>query len=253
MVAHAAKTAGWEIHIIDIDQLFWDAKNRIWHDADRRRVRNLFKLYPWEDMVSNEYGKALANGDYEAMDNWFEPAWKMFLSNKILLVALWELFPHHPLLVPAYLDSPRAMRDWVKKPLFGREGDGIVINAPSFDVHVEHTDGYISETATEEEYIYQAYVQAPNYLGDKDEPNHPLLGAWVVDAESVAFAMREADEYITDYYPRHKCHQYRAGWFRHQFLGRLLLRCWWNQRQLHRYRSWGFERQKGRPWEFSRV
>ncbi|GAA1748762.1 glutathionylspermidine synthase family protein [Rothia terrae] len=202
VVAHAAKMAGWETHIIDIDQLFWDANNRIWHDAAGRRVRNLFKLYPWEDMVSDEYGKVLANGGYEAMDNWFEPAWKMFLSNKILLVALWELFPHHPILVPAYLDSPREMRDWVKKPLFGREGDGIVINAPSFDVHVEHTDGYITETATEEEYIYQAYVQAPNYLSDENEPNHPLLGAWVVDAESVAFAMREADGYITDYYSR---------------------------------------------------
>lgn len=202
VVAHAATLAGWETHIIDIDRLYWNKKTKTWEDEAGRRVHNLFKLYPWEDMVEDEYGKLLAQSGYKAMEHWFEPAWKMFLSNKVLMVALWELFPHHPLLVPAYLDSPRDLTDWVKKPLFGREGDGITIHAPSFGVHVANTDGYMSETATKDEYIYQAYVQTPNYKGKNQEPNHPLLGAWVVNGQSVGFAVRESDGYITDYHSR---------------------------------------------------
>jgi glutathionylspermidine synthase len=27
------------------------------------------------------------------MTRWYEPAWKMFLSNKALLAALWHLYP----------------------------------------------------------------------------------------------------------------------------------------------------------------
>ena len=37
---------------------------------------------------------------------WIEPAWKLLLSNKALLAVLWELYPDHPNLLPAYLDQP---------------------------------------------------------------------------------------------------------------------------------------------------
>ena len=33
-----------------------------------------------------------------------EPAWKMLLSNKAILPVLWELFPDHPNLLPAYFE-----------------------------------------------------------------------------------------------------------------------------------------------------
>jgi len=35
-----------------------------------------------------------------------EPPWKLILSNKAILPLLWEMFPNHPNLVPAYYDSP---------------------------------------------------------------------------------------------------------------------------------------------------
>jgi glutathionylspermidine synthase len=40
---------------------------------------------------------------------------------------LWELNPNHELLLPAYLDGPRSLKDYVRKPLFGREGAGITV------------------------------------------------------------------------------------------------------------------------------
>jgi len=63
-----------------------------------------------------------------------EPVWKLIIGNKALLPLLWEMFPNHPNLLPAYFDSPRLLfgdnygaisKDWVSKPLFGREGTGI--------------------------------------------------------------------------------------------------------------------------------
>ena len=35
-----------------------------------------------------------------------EPLWKLIMSNKAILPLLWEMFPNHPNLVPAYYDSP---------------------------------------------------------------------------------------------------------------------------------------------------
>ena len=74
------------------------------------------------------------------MDRWIEPAWKMFLSNKLLLAALWDKYPGHPNLVPTYAGHRGGMRNWVRKPLFGREGDGVEIYAPDYDVFIKPED-----------------------------------------------------------------------------------------------------------------
>jgi hypothetical protein len=49
-----------------------------------------------------------------------EPAWKMILSNKMLLPLLWEGFPSHENLLPAF-DTQHADlgASYVKKPIFG--------------------------------------------------------------------------------------------------------------------------------------
>jgi len=54
------------------------------------------------------------------------------MSNKAFLPLLWEMYPNHPNLLPAYYDSPRIQFGesytkisdslWVSKPLYGREG-----------------------------------------------------------------------------------------------------------------------------------
>ncbi len=53
---------------------------------------------------------------------WIEPLWKMLLSNKALLAVLWEMHPGHPNLLPAFLDSPGMLTEYVRKPKLGREG-----------------------------------------------------------------------------------------------------------------------------------
>jgi glutathionylspermidine synthase len=58
-----------------------------------------------------------------------EPAWKMLLSNKAILPILWEKFPQHPNLLPASFDPGKFATDYVKKPIYSREGANVSITA----------------------------------------------------------------------------------------------------------------------------
>ena len=71
---------------------------------DDQPLGAVFKLYPWEWMVREEFGKYLG---HRTDTIWIEPPWKMLLSNKGILPVLWELYPGHPNLLEASFESPR--------------------------------------------------------------------------------------------------------------------------------------------------
>ena len=76
-------------------------------DLDDRAIELAIKLYPWEWMLREEFGARLT----DTPTRWIEPPWKTILSNKGILPLLWEMFPHHPNLLPAYFeDDPRPHR-----------------------------------------------------------------------------------------------------------------------------------------------
>ena len=49
----------------------------------------------------------------------------MLLSNKGLLPVLWELFPGHPNLLPAYEEAGALAGTFVRKPKLSREGANV--------------------------------------------------------------------------------------------------------------------------------
>ena len=53
----------------------------------------------------------------------------MVLSNKAILPVLWEMFPDHPNLLAASFEPGRFATDYVKKPLYSREGANVSISA----------------------------------------------------------------------------------------------------------------------------
>jgi glutathionylspermidine synthase len=70
------------------------------------------------------------------------------LGNKAILPVLWEMFPDHPNLLPAYFENPNSKSEnqnlnktWVSKPKFGREGEGILFSDDfeKFEDFVEKT------------------------------------------------------------------------------------------------------------------
>lgn len=119
--------------------------------------------------------------------HWMEPAWNMLLANKGLLAILWEMFPHHPNLLPAYLGNPRDLRSYAKKPLFSREGANVTLIQDARTV--ERTDGDYGE----EGYVYQALRLLPEFDGV-----HPVLGSWLIDGEPAGMGIRESLALVTD-------------------------------------------------------
>ena len=90
-LADTAQQAGLESSIFMIEEIGWDGAQFVGtHD---QLLTTVFKLYPWEWMVREEFGKYLAVADTV----WLEPPWKMLLSNKGILPVLWELYPGHPI------------------------------------------------------------------------------------------------------------------------------------------------------------
>ena len=77
-----------------------------------------------------------------------EPPWKMLLSNKAILPVLWEMFPDHPNLLAASFEPGRFATDFVKKPLYSREGANVSITAKGGTVEAPGEygeEGYIFE------------------------------------------------------------------------------------------------------------
>ena len=117
-----------------------------------------------------------------------EPAWKMILSSKGILPVLWELFPDHPNLLPASLDPehPALRGGWVRKPLHGREGSNVTIEAPGVSVS---TSGHYAE----DRFVHQAYVDMGLYCGLR-----PMLGSWLIAGEPAGLGIRETRGHVTN-------------------------------------------------------
>jgi glutathionylspermidine synthase len=140
-------------------------------------------------MVKEEYGQFLTLEPRPI--TFLEPAWKMLLSNKAILVKLWEHYPNHPNLLLASFNSKDMKDAYVKKPIFGREGANIEVITLTKTITSED-QGY-----GEEGFVYQK--QADLYrLVDGSDVITPILGSWVVDGEAAGMGIRESANYITD-------------------------------------------------------
>ncbi|EEP71899.1 glutathionylspermidine synthase [Micromonospora sp. ATCC 39149] len=185
-LAETARQAGLKAELLPIQDIGWDGRRFV--DAADRPVTTCFKLYPWEWMLAEPYGPlALEPG---TPTTWIEPAWKLLLSNKALLAVLWELYPGHEYLLPAYLDSPRGMTEYVAKPLLGREGGSVRIVTAGGEVSNPGDYG-------DEGFCYQEFRALPRFDG-----SHVVLGSWIVDGGPAGAGLRESASLITDNYAR---------------------------------------------------
>jgi glutathionylspermidine synthase len=174
-----------------IEDLGYDPEDRQFVDLENQPVRNYFKLYPWEWMWHEVFAPYLK---FEPC-NFIEPMWKMLLSNKGLLPILWELFPEHPNLLPAYFTEEElaacplasvSKDGCVKKPKLSREGANIsVLRAGG---PVEATPGDYGE----EGYVFQAMAPEAQFDG-----NHAVMGVWIVNHEACGLGIREDTSLIT--------------------------------------------------------
>lgn len=63
-------------------------------------------MYPFEWLVQELGHDPMLAHDLEDI-NMIEPAWKFVLGNKAILPLLWDMFPNHKYLLPAYFNDPK--------------------------------------------------------------------------------------------------------------------------------------------------
>ncbi|SFW51307.1 glutathionylspermidine synthase family protein [Amycolatopsis australiensis] len=179
-----AAEAGLDTVGLAIEEIGWDPVLKRFVDLEEAQMATVLKLYPWEWIVDEEFGRHAVESLPRTL--WIEPLWKMILSNKTLLAILWENYPGHPNLLPAFADDPGILTEYVRKPKLGREGANVQIVATGYETQ---TDGVYGA----EGFVYQAFDPLPEFDGYR-----PALGAWIVGDSSAGLGIRETGGLVTD-------------------------------------------------------
>ena len=188
--------AGVTTRSVFIEDIGWDERRGKFVDLDNCPIERCFKLYPWEWLWREEFGPHLADDSVRFL----EPAWKMLLSNKGLLPILWELFPEHPNLLPAYELAAPLGAHYVRKPKLSREGNNVAW-VEEGEVLEETGGGY-----GDEGHVFQALAPMSEFEG-----NRPVFGVWVVDHEAAGLGIREDTRRITGNLSRFVPHFFRPA------------------------------------------
>ena len=174
-----ALQGGWEARQTFVEDLGWNGERFV--DLEDEPVEALFKLYPWEWLAREEFGAHLLARPAAMI----EPAWKMLLSNKALLVLLWEMNYGHPNLLPTYFTPDKFGADVVRKPLLSREGSNVTIRSRG-------TVRWQPGDYGKEGYVYQGVAPLPAFDG-----RYPVIGSWIVGEDAAGIGIREDDSPIT--------------------------------------------------------
>ena len=177
--------AGLTTTIIDIEDIGWRDEGGF-VDLTGRDIELVFKLYPYEWMFSDAFGVRLK----DAPTRWIEPPWKAVLSTKGILPMLWEMFPGHPNLLPAYFeDDPRARElgaSYVRKPLYSREGANVELVSKGV-AFAEQQGPYGAEG-----FVRQALAPLRSF-----SQQFAIVGSWLVDHTPCGVSIREDASPIT--------------------------------------------------------
>lgn len=187
-LAHTAQAAGLDAILMQIDSIGDTGSKFV--DDEVRPIDTLFKLYPWEWFVQDEFGASRSIG----ATKFLEPAWKCILSTKAILPALWRLAPGHPNLLPARfaddVGGPDLEGSFVRKPCQSREGANVTV----VENHriIDHTVGGYNGPCVD-----QALAKLPDFDG-----NRPVIGSWIVGQKSCGIGIRECRGEVTTHRSR---------------------------------------------------
>lgn len=177
-----AKQAGVDSRFIELEQL-GEASGQL-VDEDGYAIAGLFKLYPWEFMLQEDFSSVILTSQTQ----WLEPGWKMLLSNKGILPLLWQKHQGHPNLLESHFEQPGQSfgAGWVRKPLFSREGANVELITLSGEK--------ISEPGpyADSPFIRQKFQALPKF-GD----SYTMIGSWVVGNSAAGIGIREDSSLIT--------------------------------------------------------
>ena len=154
------------------------------YDSEGNNYEYWFKLYPWEDIATDEPELAtiLTNIIQNQKAILLNPAYTLLFQSKGMLKILWDLYPNHPLLLKTSFEPLDTLH--VEKCVFGREGANTKIIDK--DGHIlEQTDGEYDNYKK----VYQEYVDFP-----KDSQGSKYQAGVFFAYESCALSFRKGGE-----------------------------------------------------------
>ncbi|GAN61394.1 hypothetical protein ACI01nite_23020 [Acetobacter cibinongensis] len=174
--------AGLDGVLCELRDLEISRQGRLLHRG--RVVDSMIRMYPWELMLRDEGARHLAGCGCLFLN----PPWVSVLSNKVLLPALWQRYPHHPALLPASWDAravcPTPESLCVEKPIHARGGENIRILQGNAVLH-QQAGTYGSYPK-----IYQAYAD------QTVDGVTASIGVWIIGGRFAGLTMRESHDPI---------------------------------------------------------
>lgn len=207
LLMETCRQAGWRTKTVFVEDIALAPDGRF-YDSDGAHIDVIFKLYPWEDMVTEQFGEACFRdmerlglhseaGEYIGGTVWIEAPYKMLWSNKAVWAVLWQLFkddPRSKWLLPTYFDGekPSSLTKFARKPIYSREGA---------DVRLEEDGKVIADMSRgwfgKEGHVLQELALLPEYETREGQRRWPVLGVWFVDGEPAGMGVREDKSPIT--------------------------------------------------------
>ena len=181
---NVARKAGWRADLTELPELIFEEEGGLLLEQgpdNYTRYYYLLKFFPW-DWAMNEEPRLwellekLCTGHLLRVLN---PAWTMLLQHKGLLAYAWRDNPGHPALLPTAFDPadlPNPTAGYVRKPIYGRMGENIMVSRTGRDVAAETRGDFGDQPviyqqlapfgADSEDYRYQLSVfQTPRASG----------------------------------------------------------------------------------------
>jgi len=127
------------------------------YDKDGNTYEYWFKLYPWEDMATDEpeLTTTLTHIMQKQKAIILNPAYTLLFQSKGIMAILYELFPDSPYLLQTSFEPLKDIKQ-VEKPVFGREGANTKIIEANSTISMQ-TDGPYDNYKK----VYQEFVEFP--------------------------------------------------------------------------------------------
>lgn len=189
-LTRCAQEAGVPFHKLYLESLGWDHEARQFiniNDPAQRPIDFLMKHYPWEWILEESFAPCFLESPQTPAVQVFEPAWKLLLANKAMLVLLWKLFPEHPNLLPTYFEPGPLGNSYVEKPFYARQSHNIRLQTPQGEFR--NPGAYDRQPV-----IYQAYAPPPDMDG-----YYPIVHSWIIGNDAVGIGILEDTAQITSH------------------------------------------------------
>jgi glutathionylspermidine synthase len=177
LLQHIASEAGYRTDFEFIDKVEFGSEGVF---KAKENFEFWFKLIPWEEIALQEptLNSILSSIIENQKAIILNPPYTLLFQSKGFMKVLWDLFPHHPLLLETSF-APLANKKQVQKSCFGREGANVAIINQDGSIDVQNGGEYANYKP-----IYQEYVE---FLSDSQHNYYQPSTFYAYEACALGF------------------------------------------------------------------